>query len=54
MNDSWSCLLFIYHVMPMRGYHLPISRAMNFTVVNDATNCRSCIPNAPTFGSLSI
>ncbi|KHG29209.1 hypothetical protein F383_16012 [Gossypium arboreum] len=23
--------------MPMRGYHLPISRAMNFAVVNDGT-----------------
>ncbi|KHG06005.1 hypothetical protein F383_32887 [Gossypium arboreum] len=40
--------------MPMRGYHLPISRAMNSTIVNDTTYCRSCIPNTPTFGSSSI
>ncbi|KHG26797.1 hypothetical protein F383_05384 [Gossypium arboreum] len=40
--------------MPMRGYHLPISQAMNTTVVNGATYCRSHIPNAPAFSSLSI
>ena len=40
--------------MPMRGYHLPIPRAMNSTIVNDATNYRSRTPNAPAFGSLSI
>ncbi|KHG03711.1 hypothetical protein F383_26785 [Gossypium arboreum] len=40
--------------MPMRGYHLPISRAMNPAIVNDATYCRSHIPNALAFGSLFI
>ncbi|KHG04763.1 hypothetical protein F383_29284 [Gossypium arboreum] len=27
--------------MPMRGYHLLMSHAMNSTIVNDATYCRS-------------
>ncbi|KHG05336.1 Taste receptor type 1 member 2 [Gossypium arboreum] len=40
--------------MPIRGYHLPMSWAMNSTIVNDATYCRSCIPNALAFNSLSI
>ncbi|KHG03181.1 hypothetical protein F383_27814 [Gossypium arboreum] len=38
----------------MKGYHLTVSWAMNFTIVNYATYCRSRIPNAPAFGSLSI
>ncbi|MBA0732935.1 hypothetical protein Gogos_016994 [Gossypium gossypioides] len=38
----------------MRRYHLPMSWAMNFTIVNDATYCRSCILNALASGSLSI
>ncbi|KHG21233.1 Pregnancy zone [Gossypium arboreum] len=54
MNDPWPRLLFINHVMPMRGYHLPISRSMNFTIVNDATYYKSRISNTPAFGSLSI
>ncbi|KHF98605.1 hypothetical protein F383_37737 [Gossypium arboreum] len=54
MNDPWPCLLFIYHVMPMRGYHLPISQAMNSIILNDVTYYRRHIPNAPDFGSLSI
>ncbi|KHF97810.1 hypothetical protein F383_13015 [Gossypium arboreum] len=40
--------------MLIRGYHLPISWAMNSTIVNDATYCRSHIPNTLTFNSLSI
>ncbi|KHG29146.1 hypothetical protein F383_11558 [Gossypium arboreum] len=40
--------------MPMRGYHLPMSRVMNSTIVNDTTYYRSRIPNKPAFGSLSI
>ncbi|KHG04482.1 hypothetical protein F383_29255 [Gossypium arboreum] len=40
--------------MLVRGYHLPISRVMNSIIVNDATYCRSCIPNTRTFGFLSI
>ncbi|KHG21618.1 hypothetical protein F383_27571 [Gossypium arboreum] len=39
--------------MPMRGYHLPVSWAMNSTIVNDATYCRCCVPNAPAFSSFS-
>ncbi|KHG26287.1 Pregnancy zone [Gossypium arboreum] len=54
MKDTWSCLPFIGHVMPMRGYHLPMSRAMNSIVVNDATYYRSRTPYAPAFYSLSI
>ncbi|KHG27430.1 hypothetical protein F383_12378 [Gossypium arboreum] len=38
----------------MTEYHLPISWAMNSTIVNDATYCRSHIPNALAFGFLSI
>ncbi|KHG16199.1 hypothetical protein F383_22845 [Gossypium arboreum] len=38
----------------MRGYHLPISRAMNSTIVNDTTYCRSPIPNVLAFHFLSI
>ncbi|KHG27077.1 Semaphorin-1A [Gossypium arboreum] len=40
--------------MPMRGYHLPMSRATNFIIVNDATYCRSRTPNAPAFNVLFI
>ncbi|KHG01934.1 Ribosomal RNA small subunit methyltransferase A [Gossypium arboreum] len=40
--------------MPMRGYHLRMSWAMNSMIVDDATYCISCMPNTPTFGSLSI
>ncbi|KAH1038569.1 hypothetical protein J1N35_040312 [Gossypium stocksii] len=38
----------------MKGYHLPISWAMNSTDVNDATYCRSHTPNAPAFSFLSV
>ncbi|KHG03040.1 hypothetical protein F383_28201 [Gossypium arboreum] len=41
MNNLWTYLIFINHVMTMRGYHLPISRVMNFAIVNDITCCRS-------------
>ncbi|KHG04410.1 hypothetical protein F383_29261 [Gossypium arboreum] len=47
MNNPWQRLLFIYHVMSMRGYHLPMSWAMNSTIVNDATYYRSRITNTP-------
>ncbi|KHG30284.1 hypothetical protein F383_16133 [Gossypium arboreum] len=40
--------------MSMRGYHLLISRTMNSIIVNNATYCRSCTPNALAFGSLSV
>ncbi|KHG06749.1 Pregnancy zone [Gossypium arboreum] len=40
--------------MPMRGYHLPMSQAINFTIVNDATYYKSHTPNALAFDSLSI
>ncbi|KHG05079.1 hypothetical protein F383_30766 [Gossypium arboreum] len=40
--------------MPMRGYHLPMSRDMNSIIVNDATYYKSRILNAPVFDSLSI
>ncbi|KHG03586.1 hypothetical protein F383_26815 [Gossypium arboreum] len=40
--------------MPKRGYHLPMSQAMNSIIVNNHTYCRSPILNAPTFGSLFI
>ncbi|KHG25790.1 Acetaldehyde dehydrogenase [Gossypium arboreum] len=54
MNDIWPRLLFINHVIPVRGYHSTMSRAMNSTIVNEATYCRSHTPNAPIFDSLSI
>ncbi|KHG19843.1 hypothetical protein F383_03298 [Gossypium arboreum] len=37
--------------MSMRGYHLPISWAINSTIVNDATYCKCCILNALAFDS---
>ncbi|KHG07821.1 hypothetical protein F383_35254 [Gossypium arboreum] len=40
--------------MPRRGYHLPMSRAMSFTIANDATYCKSLTPNTLAFCSLSI
>ncbi|KHG03206.1 hypothetical protein F383_27493 [Gossypium arboreum] len=40
--------------MSMRRYHLPMSGAMNSTIMNDATYCRSRTPNALAFDSLSI
>ncbi|KHG13376.1 hypothetical protein F383_19467 [Gossypium arboreum] len=40
--------------MPMRGCHLPMSRAMNSTIVNDTTYYKSRTPNTPAFNSLSF
>ncbi|KHF99767.1 hypothetical protein F383_08593 [Gossypium arboreum] len=40
--------------MPIRGYHLPKSWAMNSTIVNVATYYKIRIPNTPAFNSLSI
>ncbi|KHG03660.1 hypothetical protein F383_27855 [Gossypium arboreum] len=54
MDDPWSHLLFINHVMPMRGYHLPMFWATNSIIVNDTTYYRSHTPNALAFSSLSI
>ncbi|KHG03204.1 hypothetical protein F383_26532 [Gossypium arboreum] len=54
MNDPWPRLLFINHVIPMRGYNLTMSQAMNYTIVNDATCYRIRTPNTLAFGSLSI
>ncbi|KHG22623.1 hypothetical protein F383_29856 [Gossypium arboreum] len=38
----------------MRRYHLPVSRAMNSTVLNCATYCRIHTPNGQAFDSLPI
>ncbi|KHG08589.1 Phosphoglycerate kinase [Gossypium arboreum] len=54
MNDPWPHFIFINYVIPMRGYHLPMSQAINSTIVNDTTYCTSRTPNIPAFSSLSI
>ncbi|KHG12288.1 Pregnancy zone [Gossypium arboreum] len=40
--------------MLMKEHHLPISRDMNFIIMNDATYYRSRMPNASAFSSFSI
>ncbi|KHF98149.1 hypothetical protein F383_37234 [Gossypium arboreum] len=54
MNSSGPRLLFINHVMPIKGYHLPMFWAINSIVMNNATYDRSRTPSAPAVSFLSI